>query len=82
MRLHEVPENCLSLSTLPLLQPRTFDDLAIAASIIRPGPIAAGSKNPLLRRRRGEEPVTYPHPLARRALETTLGDDASGRSRP
>ncbi|MFI7087573.1 error-prone DNA polymerase [Streptomyces anulatus] len=66
-------ESRSQVSTLPLLQPRTFDDLAIAASIIRPGPIQAGSKNPLLRRRRGEEPVTYPHPLARRALETTLG---------
>ena len=66
-------ESRAQVSTLPLLQPRTFDDLAIAASIIRPGPIQAGSKNPLLRRRRGEEPVTYPHPLARRALETTLG---------
>ncbi|MFF4205709.1 error-prone DNA polymerase [Streptomyces sp. NPDC001668] len=66
-------ESRAQVSTLPVLQPRTFDDLAIAASIIRPGPIAAGSKNPLLRRRRGEEPVTYPHPLARRALEATLG---------
>lgn len=66
-------ESRAQVSTLPLLQPRDFNDLAIAASIIRPGPIQAGSKNPLLRRRRGEEPVTYPHPLARRALQTTLG---------
>ncbi|WP_405824458.1 error-prone DNA polymerase [Streptomyces sp. NBC_00838] len=66
-------ESRSQVSTLPLLRPQTFDDLAIAASIIRPGPIQAGSKNPLLRRRRGEEPVTYPHPLARRALQATLG---------
>jgi error-prone DNA polymerase len=66
-------ESRAQISTLPQLRPATFADLAIAASIIRPGPIQAGSKHPLLRRRRGEEPVTYPHPLAQRALEKTLG---------
>jgi error-prone DNA polymerase len=66
-------ESRAQVSTLPQLQPKTFDDLAIAVSIIRPGPIQAGSKHPLLRRRRGEEPVTYPHPLAERALEATMG---------
>ncbi|MGW2748098.1 error-prone DNA polymerase [Streptomyces sp. NPDC001450] len=66
-------ESRAQISTLPQLRPQTFDDLAIAASIIRPGPIQAGSKHPLLRRRRGEEPVIYPHPLAKRALEKTLG---------
>ncbi|MEU6656718.1 error-prone DNA polymerase [Streptomyces sp. NPDC046900] len=66
-------ESRAQVSTLPQLRPENFNDLAIAASIIRPGPIQAGSKHPFLRRRRGEEPVTYPHPLARRALERTLG---------
>ncbi|MGW1290806.1 helix-hairpin-helix domain-containing protein, partial [Streptomyces sp. NPDC002586] len=66
-------ESRAQISTLPQLRPENFNDLAIAASIIRPGPIQAGSKHPFLRRRRGEEPVTYPHPLARRALEKTLG---------
>ncbi|MCX4481764.1 error-prone DNA polymerase [Streptomyces cellulosae] len=66
-------ESRAQISTLPQLRPQNFNDLAIAASIIRPGPIQAGSKHPYLRRRRGEEPVTYPHPLARRALEKTLG---------
>ncbi|MFC9916477.1 error-prone DNA polymerase [Streptomyces sp. NPDC127197] len=66
-------ESRAQVSTLPQLRPATFDDLAVAASIIRPGPIQAGSKHPYLRRRRGEEPVTYPHPLAKRALEKTLG---------
>ncbi|MFJ2026789.1 error-prone DNA polymerase [Streptomyces sp. NPDC087897] len=66
-------ESRAQISTLPLLRPTKFEDLAVAASIIRPGPIQAGSKHPLLRRRRGEEPVTYPHPLAKAALEPTLG---------
>ncbi|WP_406482335.1 hypothetical protein [Streptomyces sp. NBC_01615] len=42
-------------------------------TVKRKQPIQAGSKHPYLRRRRGEEPVTYPHPLAERALEKTLG---------
>jgi error-prone DNA polymerase len=66
-------ESRAQISTLPQLVPKTFDDLAVAASIIRPGPIQAGSKHPYLRRRRGEEPVTYPHPLAEPALSKTLG---------
>ncbi|MDX3797100.1 error-prone DNA polymerase [Streptomyces acidiscabies] len=66
-------ESRAQISTLPQLRPTTFDDLAVAASIIRPGPIQAGSKHPYLRRRRGEEPVTYPHPLAEPALKATLG---------
>ncbi|WP_073223378.1 error-prone DNA polymerase [Streptomyces sp. NBRC 110465] len=66
-------ESRAQISTLPQLRPTRFEDLAVAASIIRPGPIQAGSKHPLLRRRRGEEPVTYPHPLAEAALKPTLG---------
>lgn len=66
-------ESRAQVSTLPQLQPRCFEDLAVAASIIRPGPIQAGSKHPYLRRRAGLEPVTYPHPLAEPALSRTLG---------
>ncbi|WP_241267626.1 hypothetical protein [Streptomyces scabichelini] len=36
-------------------------------------PSRAGSQHPLLRRRRGEEPVTSPRPLAERALEAMMG---------
>ncbi|SFF93021.1 error-prone DNA polymerase, DnaE-like [Actinacidiphila alni] len=66
-------ESRAQMSTLPQLKPTCFADLAVAASIIRPGPIQAGSKHPYLRRRAGVEPVTYPHPLARPALEKSLG---------
>lgn len=66
-------ESRAQISTLPQLKPACFDDLTVAASIIRPGPIQAGSKHPYLRRRAGEEPVTYPHPLAKAALEKSLG---------
>nr|WP_188283784.1 error-prone DNA polymerase [Streptomyces sp. CBMA29] len=66
-------ESRAQISTLPQLKPACFEDLTVAASIIRPGPIQAGSKHPYLRRRAGEEPVTYPHPLAEAALKKSLG---------
>ena len=41
--------------------------------MIRPGPIQGGSVHPYIRRRNGQEPVTYLHPLLKSALEKTLG---------
>jgi error-prone DNA polymerase len=58
---------------LPRLQPQCFDDILIATSLIRPGPIQAGTVHPYLHRRCGEEPVTYAHPLLEDALRETLG---------
>jgi error-prone DNA polymerase len=55
------------------LRPRTFYDLVIEVALIRPGPIQGGSVHPYLRRRAGEEPVTYPHPCLEACLEKTLG---------
>ncbi|WP_314177812.1 error-prone DNA polymerase [Streptomyces winkii] len=66
-------ESRAQMSTLPRLRPATFQDLVVAVSLIRPGPIQGGSVHPYLRRRAGREKVTYPHPLAQPALERTLG---------
>lgn len=66
-------ESRAQVSTLPRLKPRTFDDLVVAVSLIRPGPIQGGSVNPYLRRRAGREAITYPHPLAEAALQRSLG---------
>ena len=57
----------------PLHRPRTFQDLVNQISIIRPGPIQSGMVHPYLRRRAGEEPVAYAHPLLEPALRDTLG---------
>ncbi len=59
--------------SLPRTQPRTFLDLVAQVSIIRPGPLQGNMVNPYIRRRRGEEPVTYPHPKLAPVLEETLG---------
>jgi error-prone DNA polymerase len=57
----------------PRLQPRCFGDLVIAISLIRPGPIQGDMVHPYLRRRAGEEPVSYAHPYLATALGETLG---------
>jgi error-prone DNA polymerase len=66
-------ESRAQMSMLPRLLPRTFYDLVIEVSIVRPGPISGGMVHPFLRRRRGEEEVTYPHPCLEPVLEKTLG---------
>ncbi|MFT7519699.1 MAG: error-prone DNA polymerase, partial [Kiritimatiellia bacterium] len=60
-------------SMLPRLRPRCFYDLVIEVAIVRPGPIQGGMVHPYLRRRRGDEPITYAHPDLVPVLERTLG---------
>jgi error-prone DNA polymerase len=66
-------ESRAQMGTLPRVQPRCFYDLAIEVALIRPGPIQGHAVNPYIRRRRGEEEVTYLHPLLEPILERTLG---------
>ena len=66
-------ESRAQMSMLPRLRPRRFYDLVIEVSIVRPGPITGGMVHPYLRRRRGEEPVEYPHPSLEPVLAKTLG---------
>ena len=66
-------ESRAQMATLPRLRPRHFYDLVVEVALIRPGPIQGGSVHPYIRRRNGEEPVTYLHPLLERSLNKTLG---------
>ena len=66
-------ESRAQMSMLPRLRPRNFYDLVIEISIVRPGPISGGMVHPFLRRRNGEEPITYPHPCLEPVLRKTLG---------
>lgn len=66
-------ESRAQMATLPRVQPRCFYDLVIEVALIRPGPIQGQSVNPYIRRRRGEEPVTYLHPRLEPILRRTLG---------
>ncbi len=66
-------ESRAQMATLPRLRPECFYDLVIEVALIRPGPIQGGSVHPYLRRRNGQEQVTYPHPLLQECLAKTLG---------
>src|SRR5581483_11156084 len=66
-------ESRAQMATLPRLKPRTFYDLVVEVALIRPGPIQGGSVHPYIRRRNGQEPVTFLHPLLEKSLAKTLG---------
>jgi error-prone DNA polymerase len=66
-------ESRAQMAMLPRLRPCCFYDLVIEVAIIRPGPIQGGMVHPYLRRRSGQEPVSYPSDEVRAVLERTLG---------
>ncbi|MBK9036820.1 MAG: error-prone DNA polymerase [Myxococcales bacterium] len=66
-------ESRAQMAMLPRLKPRTFYDLVIEVSIVRPGPITGGMVHPYLRRRHGLEEVVYPHACLEPVLAKTLG---------
>ncbi len=66
-------ESRAQMAMLPRLRPRTFYDLVIEVALVRPGPIQGDMVHPYLRRRNGEEPVTYPSPALEAVLAKTLG---------
>ena len=74
-------ESRAQMNMLPRLRPRTFYDLVIQVAIVRPGPIQGDMVHPYLRRRKGNETVTYPAPAPEhgppdeleRILKRTLG---------
>ena len=66
-------ESRAQMNTLPRLKPRCFYDLVVEVALIRPGPIQGDMVHPYLRRKNGEEPVTYLHESLRPILERTLG---------
>lgn len=54
-------------------QPRNFAQLVVQIALLRPGPIEGGAIPPYLRRLRGQEAATPPHPSLARVLHDTLG---------
>ncbi|HUO95015.1 MAG TPA: error-prone DNA polymerase [Steroidobacteraceae bacterium] len=66
-------ESRAQMAMLPRLKPRNYYDLVIEVAIIRPGPIQGDMVHPYLRRRNGEEPVSYPSVEVKDVLERTLG---------
>jgi error-prone DNA polymerase len=66
-------ESRAQMNTLPRLKPRCFYDIVVEVALIRPGPIQGEMVHPYLRRKAGEEIVTYPHPSLEPILKRTLG---------
>lgn len=66
-------ESRAQMSMLPRLKPRRFYDLVIEVAIVRPGPIQGDMVHPYLRRRKGEESVSYPSKELEDILGRTLG---------
>jgi len=66
-------ESRAQMAMLPRLKPQCYYDLVIEVAIIRPGPIQGDMVHPYLRRRNGEEVVSYPSEEVRAVLERTLG---------
>lgn len=55
-------ESRAQINMLPRLRPENLYDLVIQVAIVRPGPIQGNMVHPYLRRRNGQEPVTFPAP--------------------
>ncbi len=66
-------ESRAQMATLPRLKPKNFYDIVVEVALIRPGPIVGQMVHPYLKRRRGDEPVTYAHPSLEPVLKRTLG---------
>jgi error-prone DNA polymerase len=66
-------ESRAQMSMLPRLKPSTYYDLVVQIAIVRPGPIQGDMVHPYLRRRAGEEGVTYPSKEVQEVLARTLG---------
>ena len=66
-------ESRAQMGLLPRLQPRRFYDLVVEIALVRPGPIQGGAVHPFVRRKLGQEPITYLHPKLVEPLERTLG---------
>ncbi|HCZ36921.1 MAG TPA: error-prone DNA polymerase [Cytophagales bacterium] len=66
-------ESRAQMSMLPRLKPKCFYDLVIEVAIVRPGPIQGDMVHPYLRRRNGEEAVSYPSEELKEILSRTLG---------
>ena len=58
---------------LQMLRPDSMVDVMKALALIRPGPAGIGMKDRFVRRARGMEPVTFPHPNLREILDDSYG---------
>src|SRR4029077_2710852 len=66
-------ESALATETLRAMKCDRFDDLVASNALLRPGPLDAGMHTVFIKRKLGQERVTYAHPLLKELLEPTYG---------
>ncbi len=66
-------ESPLATDVLRRMRCDRFDDLVASNALVRPGPLDAGMHNVYIRRKRGDEPVTYALPELEPILHATYG---------
>jgi error-prone DNA polymerase len=66
-------ESRAQMAMLPRLKPACFYDLVVEVALVRPGPIVGKMVHPYLKRRRGEEEWSLPHPDLEPILARTYG---------
>ena len=66
-------ESPLATETLRNMRCDRFDDLVASNALLRPGPLDAGMHLVFIRRKLGQEKVSYPHPLLEEVLRPTFG---------
>jgi DNA polymerase-3 subunit alpha len=66
-------ESHLATDVLRQMRCDRFDDLVASNALLRPGPLDSGMHLVYIRRKRGDEPVTYALPELRPILEPTYG---------
>jgi DNA polymerase-3 subunit alpha len=66
-------ESPLATDTLRAMKCDRFDDLVASNALLRPGPLDAGMHTVFIKRKLGQEKVTYPHPSLVEVLEPTYG---------
>ncbi|MDX2121390.1 MAG: DNA polymerase III subunit alpha [Gemmatimonadota bacterium] len=66
-------ESALATETLRNMKCDRFDDLVASNALLRPGPLDTGMHLVFIRRKLGQEAVSYPHPDLKEILEPTYG---------
>lgn len=66
-------ESPLATETLRNMKCDRFDDLVASNALLRPGPLDTGMHLVFIKRKLGQEQVTYPHPALKEVLEPTYG---------
>ncbi len=66
-------ESPLATDTLRAMKCDRFDDLVASNALLRPGPLDTGMHLVFIRRKLGQEAVSYPHPSLKEVLEPTYG---------